>query len=74
MKIDKKQKTVISSESIVTNDEDLQLNDMVKNDAEKYIRSAIKSLGGLLRRTGDPKYKEAIANLSVVLFDIKDSN
>ena len=49
-----------------------QLNKMVLDDAIGYIRSAINSLSGIARRTGDPKYKESIANLSVVLFDLQD--
>lgn len=38
-------------------------------ECENYIRSAINSLGTVAK--DDVKAREAIANLSVVLFDIK---
>ena len=72
MKVAKKTQPVIAAQNNV---EDVaaeeQLNKMVLDDATGYIRSAINSLGGLARRTSDAKYKEAIANLSVVLFDLQ---
>lgn len=49
-----------------------ELNASIVDDAVGYIRSAIDRLGALARRTNEPKYKEAIANLSVVLFDLQD--
>lgn len=48
-----------------------ELDAMVLKDAKSYINSAIKSLGAYARRTGDPKAKEAIANLGVVLLDLQ---
>jgi len=48
-----------------------ELNDMVLKDAKVHINSAIKCLGGYARRTGDPKAKEAIANLGVILLDLQ---
>ena len=48
-----------------------ELNDMIYADAISYIQSAIESLGAVVRRSGDDRAKEAIANLSVVLLDLK---
>ena len=48
-----------------------ELNDMIYTDAISYIQSAIESLGAVVRRSGDARAKEAIANLSVVLLDLK---
>lgn len=61
---------VVETENVNPTEEQ-ELNDMVLKDADGYIRSAISSLSGLYRRTGDAKYKEAIANLSVILLDLK---
>jgi len=43
-----------------------------KNDAIQYVRCAIDALGASAKQ-GDKTSKEAIANLSVVLFDIQDN-
>lgn len=73
MKIAKKNQPVVTAQNNIDDTAtEEQLNKMVLDDTIGYIRSAINSLGGLVRRTGDPKYKEAIANLSVVLFDLQD--
>lgn len=72
MKVAKKNKPVVAAQNNIEDSAaEEQLNTMVLEDATGYIRSAINSLGGLARRTGDAKYKEAIANLSVVLFDLQ---
>ena len=72
MKIAKKIQSVSDMNDNSDSTAEAELNSMVKDDAIGYIRSAISSLGGLARRTNDAKYKEAIANLSVVLFDLQD--
>ena len=72
MKIAKKVQSVSDINDNSDSAAEAELNNMVKDDAIGYIRSAISSLGGLARRTNDNKYKEAIANLSVVLFDLQD--
>ena len=41
-----------------------------KQEAVEYIRSAISALGNSAIK-GDTQSKEAIANLSVILFDLK---
>lgn len=49
-----------------------ELSKMVYDDAIQYIRKAIDSLGAAARKDPDNKAaKEAIANLGVVLLDLK---
>lgn len=49
-----------------------ELNAMLYDDVISAVKTAIARLGAIARRTGDVKAKEAIANLSVVLFELQD--
>lgn len=48
-----------------------ELNTSVYDDAIKSVKQAIDQLGAYTRRTGDEFAKEQIANLSVVLMEMK---
>lgn len=75
MKIKKNNSTIQSStEPIVDNNDTAELNKSIYTDAIGFVQSAIESLGALVRRTNDSKAKELIADLSVVLFDMKSDN
>lgn len=75
MKIKKNNSTIQSStEPVVDNNDTAELNKSIYTDAIGFVQSAIESLGALARRTGDIKAKELIADLSVVLFDMKSNN
>lgn len=75
MKIKKNNSTIQSSTGPVVDDEaTAELNNSIYTDAIGFVQSAIESLGALARRTNDSKAKELIADLSVVLFDMKSNN
>lgn len=75
MKIKKNNSTIQSStEPIVDNNDTAELNNSIYTDAIGFVQSAIESLGAVVRRTNDSKAKELIADLSVVLFDMKSNN
>ena len=56
---------------IAANDDTAELNSIVYEDACNFVKQAIDSLGAFARRTGDSFAKDCIANLSVVLLDMK---
>lgn len=53
-----------------------QLCIAAKKNAETYIKSAVQSLGAAIRYAKDDAeqqhFREVLANLSVVLFDLQD--
>lgn len=67
---------VIQDEPINVIDEGVtkELAESTLNDAKTHVHSAIKSLGAYVKYSKDPKGKEAIANLSVVLLDMQSFN
>lgn len=72
MKIKKIDSTVNSSTKPEGSSVDTEeLNKRVYDDAIGFVQSAIESLGALARRTGSVKAKELIADLGVILFDMK---
>mgnify|MGYP003308498277 CR=1 FL=1 len=71
MKIAKKP-IMCNTTPVVESDVTEELNTMLYDDVISAVKTAIDRLGAIARRTGDVKAKEAIANLSVVLFELQD--
>lgn len=67
MKLTKSTKSVKASKNVTMED----IRASVYASSEKSIKAAIDSLGSIAKKYNDAKAKEVIANLSVVLLDMK---
>ena len=66
-----KKNASVNSATTTENTPSAELNSMVFSDSIEYVKKAIDSLGAYARRSNDTFAKETIANLSVVLMDLK---